>query len=80
MSKMGRRKAPGINVSVHDKMANNSNPMDSIEQDRVVQLNIKIKESTRRQLHAAARMEGKNIASVLNELIDEYLKNEVRRD
>lgn len=73
MSKMGRRKAPSINVSVHDKMANN--PMDSIEQDRVVQLNIKIKESTRRQLHAAARMEGKNIASVLNELIDEYLKN-----
>ncbi len=73
MSKMGRRKAPSINVSVHDKMANN--PMDSIEQDRVVQLNIKIKESIRRQLHAAARMEGKNIASVLNELIDEYLKN-----
>ena len=71
MSKMGRRKAPGINVSVHDKMANNSNPTE----DKVVQLNIKIKESVRRQLHAAARMEGKNIASVLNELIDEYLKN-----
>lgn len=70
MSKMGRRKAPSINVSVHDKMANN----DPTE-DKVVQLNIKIKESIRRQLHAAARMEGKNIASVLNELIDEYLKN-----
>ena len=76
MSGMARKKAPSINsVSVHDKMAN-SNPTE----DKVVQLNIKIKESTRRQLHAAARMEGKNIASVLNELIDEYLKNEVRRD
>lgn len=70
MSGMARKKAPSLNASVHDKMANN-NPTE----DKIVQLNIKIKESTRRQLHAAARMEGKNIASVLNELIDEYLKN-----
>lgn len=70
MSGMARKKAPSLNTSVHDKMANN-NPTE----DKIVQLNIKIKESTRRQLHAAARMEGKNIASVLNELIDEYLKN-----
>ena len=73
MSGMARKKAPSINsVSVHDKMANNSHAED---QEKIVQLNIKIKESVRRQLHAAARMEGKNIASVLNELIDEYLKN-----
>lgn len=75
MSGMARKKAPSINsVSVHDKMANNSS--SNHEMDKLVQLNIKVKESVRRQLHAAARMQGKNIASVLTELIDEYLKKQ----
>ena len=73
MSGMARKKAPSINsVSVHDKMANNNHD----EMDKLVQLNIKVKESVRRQLHAAARMQGKNIASVLTELIDDYLKKQ----